>query len=804
MKFTLSWLKEHLETQATLDEITTMLTTIGLEVDGVEDRGAALADFRVAEVISAEQHPAADRLQVCTVETGAGRHQVVCGAPNARAGMKGVFAPVGAYIPGIDLTLKAAKIRGVESQGMLCSEREMGISDEHEGIIELPADAQVGAPFAALAGLDDPVIDIDLTPNRPDCTGVRGIARDLAAAGLGTLKPFAAAEPVAGAHQSPVNWAIAPEDANACHFVVGRHFKGVTNGPSPQWLVDRLTAIGLRPISALVDITNFVTMDLGRPLHVFDVAKIAGDTLTMRLAAKGEKLAALDDRDYALDETMTVIADGTGPLAIAGVMGGAATGCQPETSEVFLEVALFDPVSVAATGRKLNLMSDARYRFERGVDPQSALWGAEVAARLIADICGGEASEPVSAGAVPPARTSITLRGTRVASLAGLDIEAGEQQRILTDLGFEVTDAKGGDREILPPSWRLDIEGEADLVEEVVRIHGLDNVEPVSLPRDTSLPVPAIDLIQARAASVKQALAVRGLYEAVTWSFCSGALAEKFGGVADALRLENPISADLDVMRPSILPGLLTAAARNVDRGQTDPALFEVGPQYRDTDPEGQQLVAAGVRLGRMVPAQWASEARDVDAIDAKADVMAGLAAVGAPVDKLQTTPDAPGWYHPGRSASLRLGPNVLAWFGELHPRVLRTLDIRPPAIIFELFLDAVPRPKAKSAARPPLQLAALQPVNRDFAFIVDRGVAAEAVLKAAAASLKGSAKAAIIDVGLFDVYQGKGIDPDKKSLAISVTIQPGEATLTDRDLEELSGQIVAKVAKATGGVLRA
>jgi phenylalanyl-tRNA synthetase beta chain len=804
MKFTLSCLKDHLETDASLGEIAKTLTAVGLEVDSVVDRASALAEFTVAEVLAAEKHPSADRLQVCTVKTASGQHQVVCGAPNARAGLKGVFAPVGAYVPGIDLKLTKAIIRGVESHGMLCSEREMGISDEHQGIIELPADAEIGLPFAAFAGLDDPVIDIELTPNRPDCTGVRGIARDLAAAGLGSLKPLASIEPIDGNHDSPVKWAIA-DDGNACNFVVGRHFTGVKNGPSPKWLADRLTAIGLRPISALVDITNYVTMDLGRPLHVFDAARLSGDTLTMRMAKTGEKIAALDGHEYTLDTTMTVIADGSGPLAIGGVMGGEATGCQEDTSDVFLECALFDPVCVAATGRKLNLTSDARYRFERGVDPQSALWGAEVAARLITDICGGTTSGIVEAGALPPTREAFRLRGSRVADLGGIEVDLNSQNEILQSLGFDSA-IETKDIQAVPPSWRLDIEGEADLVEEIVRIHGLDKVPPVSLPRDGALPTPAITLDQRRAGAVKRALALRGLYEAVTWSFGPGTVADLFGGVSDELRLENPISSDLDVMRPSIVPGLLTAAGRNIDRGQADPALFELGPQYHAATHDGQKLVAAGVRLGRAVPAHWADPARDADAIDAKADALAGLGAAGAPVDKLQTVADAPDWYHPGRSGSLRLGPNVLAWFGEIHPRILSALDIRPPAIAFEIFLDAVPKPKSKAsgAARPPLHLASLQPVHRDFAFIVEQGIGADAVLRAAAASLKGGAKAEILDVRLFDVYQGQGIDPDKKSLAISVTLQPGQETLTDQEIDELSTRIVDSVVKATGGELRA
>ncbi len=798
MKFTLSWLKDHLETDASLDDITATLTRIGLEVDSIDNPGAKLAAFTVGYVITADRHPAADRLRVCQVDTGRGREQVVCGAPNARAGMKGVFAATGEHIPGIGITLKAAKIRGVESNGMLLSEREVGLSDDHEGIIELPDDAPIGQPFAEVLGLDDPVIDVELTPNRPDCTGVRGIARDLAAAGLGTLKPFTDGAPVPGTFDSPVRWMIA-DDGNACPYVVGRYFRGVKNGPSPAWLQRRLLAVGLRPISALVDITNYVTMALGRPLHVFDANKLTGADLTMRLAQDGEEILALDGKTYRLDPSMTVIADPAGVHGIGGVMGGELTGCTAATTDVFLEVALFEPNAVARTGRTLNLLSDARYRFERGVDTTSADWGAEVAARLVLDLCGGETSQPVSAGQAPDGTDTIAMRLDRVRTLGGIDVPVDRQIRILEDLGFTVSKPDGQTLQVKTPTWRPDLHGEADLIEEIVRIHGIDKVEPVSLTRDAALPSPAINLSQQRAGRVRRALAAQGLNEAVTWSFTAASHAAQFGGIPYTLRLANPISAELDVMRPSILPSLLAAAGRNADRGLGDVALFELGPQYRDDSATGQDRVAAGVRLGHATPVHWATKARPVDAFQAKADALAGLAAAGAPVDKLQTTADAPGWYHPARGGVLRLGPNVLARFGEIHPSILRSFDLRGPVVAFEVLLDNVPQPKARATARPPLHLSQFQPVHRDFAFVIGDGVTSDEVVRAA----RTADKALISDIAVFDVYAGKGIDDGQKSVAITVTLQPTEATLTDQQIDAISQKIVAAVERRTNGSLR-
>ena len=802
MKFTLKWLKEHLETEASLLEITDKLTMLGLELESVEDRAAELAAFKVAYVKEARPHPNADRLSVCIVDTGEEEVQVVCGAPNARTGMKGVFAPSGVYIPGTDMVLKPGEIRGEASNGMLVSEREMGLSDEHEGIIEVPADAVVGTPFAEVLGLDDPVIDIAITPNRGDCLGVRGIARDLAAAGLGTLKPFDDA-PVPGTFDSPIAWKrdLPGDLGNVCPYVAGRYFRNIENRPSPAWMQTRLRAIGLRPISALVDITNYVTYDLGRPLHVFDADKVRGDP-TMRMARPGEEILALDGETYRLDPDMVVIADEAGPEAIGGVMGGEASGCTADTTNVFLEVALFEPIRVAATGRKLGILSDARYRFERGLDPQSAVWGAEVAARLVLELCGGEASHVVSAGELPATRRVIEHRPARVAQLGGVEVAIEAQIQILTDLGFEVA-GSGDILRATVPGWRNDVEGEACIVEEVLRIHGFDQIPTVMLDRGHYLPQAVLTLAQRRVSLARTALARRGLEEAVTFSFVSGRQAELFGGGGADLRLVNPISSDLDVMRPSVLPGLVAAAARNADRGFDDLGLFEVGPQYADATPKGQSRVAAGLRAGCASPRHWATPARGADAYDAKGDALAALAACNAPVDKLQITADAPAWYHPGRSGSFCLGPKVLAHFGELHPRILRGFDLRGPAAGFEVFLDNIPQPKAKKKEggklRPAIVLAPLHAVLRDFAFVVDEDVPAEKVLRAA----RSADKTLIAGVELFDVYAGKGIEDGKKSLAIAVTLQPTEKTMTDAEIDAVSKKVVAQVNKATGGVLR-
>lgn len=813
MKFTLSWLKDHLETAASLGEIAERLPSIGIEVEAIVDRGAALRDFVVAQVVEAQPHPNADKLRVCTVDTGSQRLQVVCGAPNARAGLKGVFAPVGSFIPGSGITLKPAAIRGIESAGMMLSLREMQLSEDHAGIVELSPDAVIGAPAAAAMGLDDPIIDVAITPNRGDCLAVRGIARDLAAAGLGAQKPIDAS-PVAGGFASPigVRLDLAPEAASACPWFMGRLIRGVRNAESPRWMRDRLTAAGLRPISALVDITNYLTLDLCRPLHVFDAGRLAGG-IHVRLARAGEELAALNGKTYALSPEMTVVADDAGAQALGGVIGGEPTACTDATTDVFLESALFDPVRTAATGRALNVQSDARYRFERGIDATSVAWGLEVATRLILSICGGEPSHVVSAGGPPAPRPAIPFRPDRVRSLAGVDAAPDECRTVLTDLGFAGSFEGVEAWAVEPPPWRNDIVGEACVVEEIVRILGYHRIPAVPLPRDTSLPQPALSPDQRRRSRVRRTLAARGLIEAVTYSFLSARTAEPFcpgagredgegaGSVPASLRLVNPISADLDVMRPSLLPNLIAAAQRNSDRGQRDAALFEVGPQYRGDRPKDQAIVAAAIRAGRTGPRHWAEPARPVDAFDAKADALAALDALGVRTDKLTVGTEAPAWYHPGRSGILKLGPTqVMARFGEIHPRVLRSLDAAGPIVACEVFLDDAPPLKTESSARPALALLPLQPVERDFAFVVDDSVAADQVVRAA----RSADRALITEVRVFDVFEGGALGAGRKSIAIGVTLQPTEKTLTDAEIESLAQRIIASVTKATGGALRA
>jgi phenylalanyl-tRNA synthetase beta chain len=800
MKTTLSWLKTHLASEAPLGALVERLVMLGHDVEGLEDRAAALKGFVVADVVSAEPHPNADRLRVCRVDAGHGEVQVVCGAPNARAGMKGVFGPAGVVIPKTGAPLQESTIRGVASHGMLMSAAELALGEDHSGIIELPADAPLGTSYASLIGLDDPVIDIKVTPNRADCLAVRGIARDLAAAGMGQLTPLDTT-PVEGRYPSPIDVHI--EDRKACPLFLGRHIRGLKNRPSPRWLRDRLEAIGLRPISTLVDITNFLTFDLNRPLHVFDAAKLAGD-LTVRFARRDEKLLALNGREYELDPEITAIADASGVQSLGGVIGGEPTSCTEATTEVFVEAALFDPIRTAATGRRLEIVSDARYRFERGVDPAFVGPGIEIATRLILELCGGEASEIVVAGAAPDWRREYLLRPERLSSLGGLPVPPAESRAILEALGCTIAEAAehDGSLRVTPPSWRGDIVGEADLVEEVLRVKGYDEIPPVPLPRETVISRPAIDARRRRAELVRRSLATRGLVEAVTFSFISSRSAELFGGAKPELRLVNPISADLDAMQPSALPGLVEAARRNADRGFPDVALFELGPAYRDDTPDGQMTVAAGLRAGRLGPRHWQQPPREPDLYIAKADALAALAAMGAPADNIQAAADPPPWFHPGRAGSLRLGPALLGHFGELHPDVLDAFEVKGPVAAFEVFLDAVALPRPKGAggrAKPPLKLSVFQPVERDFAFIVERDLRAETLLRAA----RSVDRKLVSEIRLFDVYEGKGLPEGKKSLAISVVLQPQDATLTDSEIEAFSKRLVVQVEKATGGTLR-
>ena len=815
MKFTLSWLKDHLETDASLGEIVDRLTAIGLEVEHVDDK-AALKPFVIARVLTAQKHPDADKLQVLSVDIGDGGQpvQVVCGAPNARAGLVGAFAAPGTYVPGIDVTLGVGKIRGVESRGMMCSERELQISDEHNGIIDLPANAPVGTSFAAYAHLDDPVIEINLTPNHPDATGVYGIARDLAASGLGRLKP-GAVEPVDGEGDCPVKVTI--EAPDLCPGFALRLVRGVTNGPSPKWMQQRLLAIGLRPINALVDITNYITFDRGRPLHVFDAAKVSGN-LVVRRAREGETVLALDGREYTLTPDMCVIADEKGVESIAGVMGGEHSGCDEATTEVLIESALWDPIATARTGRALGIVTDARYRFERGVDPEFMGAGLELATRMVTELCGGRptrseivlgkptASEGNIVGESGHHYREVDFPFSEVRRLTGLDISRDESLAILTRLGFQpVGDTTGGTVRFIVPSWRPDVDGKADLVEEVMRMHGVDEIAPQPLAGHDAVNGKILTTLQVRTRAARRALAARGMMEALTWSFIPARHAELFGGGRPELKLANPIAADMSDMRPSLLPGLIAAARRNADRGYGDVALFEVSGTYENDTPQGQRRVAAGVRRGTAgltgSGRDWDGNAAPVGVFDAKADAIAALEACGAPVDRLQIETGAPDWYHPGRSGLIKLGPKlVLGHFGEFHPRTLEGLDVSGPLCGFEVFVDAVPEPKAKATkTKPRLDLSPFQAVKRDFAFVVDRTVEAGALTRAALAA----DKKLITGVNVFDVFEGAALGSDKKSVAIEVAIQPTERTLTDEDFEALARRIVDNVGKQTGGVLR-
>lgn len=804
MKFTLSWLREHLDTAAPLDDLLFALTDLGHEVEGVEDPAAALGAFRIARVIEASPHPDADRLRVCRVETWpdgpSGRReevQVVCGAPNARTGLVGVFAPPGTHVPGTGVDLKPGVIRGVESNGMLCSERELMLSDDHDGIIDLPADAPLGARFIDWKGLDDPVIEIKVTPNRPDALGVRGIARDLAARGLGTLTPLPIPA-IDGRFASPVTVRIDDDlRAKGCPVFAGRLIRGVTNGPSPDWMARRLRAVGLRPISALVDITNWFTIGLNRPLHVFDAARLRGG-LRIHAAAGGETLEALDGRTYAAAPGTMLISDDDGPQSLAGIMGGLASGVSDATTEVFLESAWWDPIAIATAGRALRISSDARYRFERGADPAFTLPGLDLATRMILDLCGGTASSMAIDGRVPDATRSYRFDPARAQRLVGMEIPEPDQRRTLTRLGFQLN----GDMAV-PPSWRPDVQGEADLVEEVARVASLSRLEGRPLPRpEPGVLRPVLTPMQRRERATRRTLAALGYNECVTYSFIDEASARLFGGGSDAVRLENPISAEMSHLRPDLLPGLLRAAARNQARGFADVALFEVGPVFSGGEPGDQAMQATALLVGAVAPRDpWGSR-RMADVMDARADLEAVLAALGAPT-RVQTTRQVPGWWHPGRSGTIALGPAALATFGEVHPRVLAPLGVKGPAVALTVDLAAIPQPKAKTPTRPALAASDLPAVDRDFAFVVEAGVEAARIVSAA----QGADKALVAGVRVFDQFAGPQAEaqmgPGKKSVAITVRLQPTARTLTDAEIEAVSARIVEKVAKATGGALR-
>ncbi|MGI9352076.1 MAG: phenylalanine--tRNA ligase subunit beta [Rhizobiaceae bacterium] len=804
MKFTLSWLKDHLETDATLDEIVEALDLIGLEVEDLDDK-SQFAPFRIAKVLSAEKHPDADKLQVLSVDTGDGNPvQVVCGAPNARAGMVGAFAAPGDYVPGIDLTLAVGKIRGVESHGMMCSERELQMSDEHDGIIDLPENTLIGGSFAEYSGLNDPVIEIGITPNRPDALGVVGIARDLAAAGLGTVKPVSIPKPE-GSYPCPVevNLDFNKDIENLCPAFGLQMVKGVKNGPSPKWMQQRLLAIGLRPISALVDITNYVTYDLGRPLHVFDADKVKGN-LSIRRGKEGESYLALDGKEYSVNDKMCVIADDNGVESLAGIMGGEESGCQLDTVNVLVESALWDPLNIARTGRDLGINTDARYRFERGVDPAMNVPGLYQGTNLVIELCGGEPSQPLVVGEIPKPDLKIEFPVSEVKRLTGIEVSATECRAILEKLGF----GSDGTDEIVTisvPSWRPDVFGKADIVEEIMRIHGVNQIEPQPLAATGSVGSKILTTGQIRSRNARRGLAARGMLEAVTWSFIPEPHAKAFGGGGEACKLANPISVEMSDMRPSLLPGLITAAGRNQDRGHGDVAFFEVASTYLGDTPETQHRVASGIRKGTAKLAgagrDWREAGSAVDVYDAKSDALAVLESAGMDSSKFQIVAGGPEWFHPGRSGTIQLGPKlILGHFGELHPLTLEVLDVSGPVCGFEVMLDRLPAPRKKATkTKPPLELPDLQPVIRDFAFVVDADCDAVSLTRAAA----GVDKSLITNIGVFDVFEGPSLGDGKKSVAIEVTLQPKDKTLTDEEITAISEKIVGNVVKTTGGVLR-
>ncbi|QDH16377.1 phenylalanine--tRNA ligase subunit beta [Swingsia samuiensis] len=822
MKFSLSWLREHLDFTASLDEICARLNKIGLEVESVENPAQKLAGFRTAKIKEAHPHPDADRLQLCRVAAGAGYEdlQVVCGAPNARAGLHVIFAPPGTYVPGLDITIKKGKIRGEESGGMLCSLKELGLGEETGGIAELSPTAPIGEPYAVYADLDDPVIEISITPNRGDALSIRGIARDLAASGIGHLKPFLT-EAVEGKFEPSITW---KKDEEGCYFVVGRIVRGVKNGPSPEWLQKRLKAVGVKPISALVDVTNYLTYDLGRPLHVFDVAKLSGNVLTVTQAAR-ETFTALDDHEYVLGTDDLVIVDDAGVQSLAGIIGGKSSGVDENTTDVFIEAALFDPVKIALTGRRLGVHTDARQRYERGIDPALVRNGLEAATGMIQELCGGEASEVTEVGALPQWERTATLRFERLETLGGVKIQPDEAIRSLEHLGFEVVEQNDESVTLSVPSWRNDVasgkflsqgvtldeviarkaaahvermEAENDLIEEILRLYGLDNVEPVALPQLSLVPPSAVTPKQARSTLLRRVCAERGLMETVGFSFVAYDDAVLFGEVPESQRLLNPIATDLNQLRPTPLVNLAKALSRNLARGlgfSGEAALFELGPCF---DGEGQHLRLAGLR-GGLTAREPGKSAQDASIWEAKADLFAALNALGVPEASLQVTTDhLPMFYHPGRAGNVTQGPKlVLGSFGELHPRVVRTLGLSGTVVAFELYLDKVPLPKAKRKTS--IVLSTLQPVRRDFAFLVKNDVEAQAVIKA----VRAGDRNLIQDVRLFDIFEGKTLPEGYRSLGIEVTLQPQTESLTDARLEAVSQAIEAAVLKATGAVLR-
>ncbi len=794
MKFTVSWLKEHLDTTASVDEISETLTRIGLEVEEVINPAAQLEGFITAKVEECDMHPDSDHLHLLKVNDGKQMLQVVCGAPNVCKGTIGIFAPVGTLIPCYNEKLKVGKIRGIESFGMLCSEKELGIGNDHEGIISLPEGTPIGVKAAEILSVD-PVIDISITPNRAECLGVRGIARDLAAAGLGKLKPLNISKKN-GTFKSSIKVKI--ENFDACPTYVGRYIRNVDNkAETPKWMKDRLTAIGLRSISPLVDITNYINYDMARPLHVFDADKIKGD-ICVRMAREGEKFVSLEEKEYILDDKSLGICDGEGIQCLGGIMGGVEKGCSSDTKNVFLECALFKPECIARTGRKFQIDSDSRYRYERWVDPKSNLSGSDYATQMILDICGGEVSDVEMAGSEDFTPATAYIRPSRLKDFIGIDVSKEKIVEILSNLGFTVTD-EGDKIKAVSPSWRGDIEGEHDLVEEVVRMIGLDNIPAESLPND-KFPKQTLSSAQRRLVTVKHELANRGMFEAVTWSFTDSKLAGDFRRSAEAVKLYNPIAADLDEMRPSVLPNLLMAARNNIVRGYANASIFEVGPEFYGRKPGEQTLVAAGVRTGMTSKKHWLSDVRAYDVFDVKADALAAVAAANGPFDSAQISTDAPAYYHPGRSGALRLGKNVIAYFGEIHPLILKKFALKQRVVAFEVFLDNIPLPRVASGkGRKKLELSAFQPIDKDLAFVLDKTVPAADVIAAARTADREN----ISDVRIFDVYEGENLPEGKKSLALSITFQPREGTYSDQDIEILMQKVEQAVEKKCGAELR-
>ena len=794
MKFTLSWLKEHLNTNASVDEISETLTRIGLEVEEVVNPASQLDGFITAKVESVEMHPDSDHLHILTVNNGQEKFQVVCGAPNVKLNMIGIFAPSGTLIPLYNERLKQTKIRGVDSCGMMCSEKEMCIGEDHTGIIELSADTPIGRPATEILNID-PVIEVSITPNRAECLGVRGIARDLAAAGLGELKPLNISK-VEAKFTNPIK--VSVECPTECPTYTARYIKNVNNkAETPKWMKDRLNAIGIHSISPLVDITNYINYDMARPLHVFDADKISGN-IVVKMAQNGEKFVALNEKEYELNDQNLGICDDNGVQCLGGVMGGLEKGCSAETTNVLLECALFKPECIARTGRRLQIDSDSRYRYERWVDPKSNISGSDYATSMILDICGGEASDLVVVGSEECQERVAYLRPERLETFIGMPVSAEKSMEILQNLGFKVS-FENGQIKAVSPSWRGDIEGEHDLIEEIVRMIGLDEIPAISMPSNT-FPKETLSAEQHNALIVKHELASRGMYETVTWSFADSSVAKYFRKNQEAILLQNPIVKELDEMRPSILPNLLTAIRNNIARGYSNVALFEVGPEFYGRNPQEQVMSASGVRAGLTSKKDWTGYSREYDVFDAKADALCAIAAANGPIENPQITTDAPSYYHPGRSGTIRLGKNVMAYFGEIHPSVLKALDIKTRVVAFEVNLNNIPLPRgSKGKARKKLELSQFQPVDKDLAFVVDKNVNAATIISAA----KNADRNHITDVRIFDVYEGEHLPQGKKSVAIGLTFQPVEQTFIDKDIENLMNKVIIEVGKKTGGELR-